>query len=239
MLTLNSVNMMLAGVSGIAIVIALVSLGALYRVWARDRLRAQARVAALAAEIGALDPAEPLSPGAATDLKFLDAVAAGETPGANSGRRLLVALCCSALAVGLIVALGAAVRTSGSTAASRGASMPARQATARAQPASGPLLSLLSIHQRREESRLVVSGLVKNVSAAPLAHVSAVVMLYDRTGAYLDSGRAPLEFTLVPPGAESPFSVEAREADRAARIRISFRTADGLPIAHVDGRRNQ
>jgi hypothetical protein len=55
-------------------------------------------------------------------------------------------------------------------------------------------------------------------------------------GAILASGRAPLDFTSLAPGDESPFLVTVPVNGRVARYRIGFRTEDGGIIGHVDKR---
>jgi hypothetical protein len=114
-------------------------------------------------------------------------------------------------------------------------------AAAHQQPAAEAPLDLLSLRHGRNGQDLVISGLVRNPRAgAPLLRVSAVAFLLDRNGAFLSSVRAPLDFTALRPGDESPFviTVPAASAAPVARYRISFRTEQGEVLAHVDRRNN-
>jgi hypothetical protein len=100
-------------------------------------------------------------------------------------------------------------------------------------------LELLSLHHAQEQhaQRFVISGLVQNPrSGAPLFHVVATAFLFGPDGTFLTSSRAPLDFTNLTPGIESPFVVSVPVTGQVARYRIGFRTEDGRVIAHVDKR---
>jgi hypothetical protein len=102
-----------------------------------------------------------------------------------------------------------------------------------------PPLELLSLHHALEENaqRFVISGLVQNPrSGAPLSRVVATVFLFGPDGTFLTSSRAPLDFTNLTPGVESPFVVSVPVTGQVARYRVGFRTEDGRVIAHVDKR---
>ena len=60
----------------------------------------------------------------------------------------------------------------------------------------------------------------------------------DRSGTFAGSGRAPLDFTTLDPGDESPFVVTLPNAAGVGRYRVSFRTEDGA-VRHVDRRAEQ
>ena len=78
---------------------------------------------------------------------------------------------------------------------------------------------------------------MKNPRAgAPLAHVVATAVLFGPDGAFLSSSRAPLDFTTLEPGQESPFVVSIPVSGQVSRYRVGFRTEDGRVIAHVDKR---
>ena len=98
-------------------------------------------------------------------------------------------------------------------------------------------LELLSLHHAQETQRFVISGLVQNPrNGAALSHVVATAFLFGPDGTFLTSGRAPLDFTNLPPGVESPFVVSVQVTGQVARYRVGFRTEDGRVIAHVDKR---
>jgi hypothetical protein len=102
-----------------------------------------------------------------------------------------------------------------------------------------PPLELLSLHHALEENaqRFVISGLVQNPrSGAPLSRVVATAFLFGPDGTFLTSSRAPLDFTNLTPGIESPFVVSVPVTGQVARYRVGFRTEDGRVIAHVDKR---
>lgn len=106
-----------------------------------------------------------------------------------------------------------------------------------AAPASNPPpLELVALRHRRDGARLAISGIVKNPSgAAAIKNVSAVVFLFDQNGMFLSSGRAPIDFTTLTPGDESPFVVVVNEPGAVARYRVSFRSDDHV-VPHVDRR---
>ena len=66
---------------------------------------------------------------------------------------------------------------------------------------------------------LTVSGLVRNPGAgAAVNGVTAVVFAFDRDGAFVASGRAPLDFGALAPGDESPFVVTVPERVRCRAL---------------------
>jgi hypothetical protein len=100
-------------------------------------------------------------------------------------------------------------------------------------------LELVSMRHQREGATLTVSGLVRNPAAgAAVAGVTAVVFAFDRNGAFVASGRAPLEFGSLSAGDESPFVVSVPNVTDVARYRVSFRTGQGV-VRHVARRGNQ
>ena len=85
---------------------------------------------------------------------------------------------------------------------------------------------------------MTISGLVRNpAEAGPVHHLTAVVLLFDHAGGYVASSRAPVDYTTLKPGEESPFTVSLRDAPAsAARYRLSFRRDDSGIVPHVDRR---
>jgi len=121
----------------------------------------------------------------------------------------------------------------------RGAGPTATEARdAAVAPAGNPApLELLSLRHAQESQRLTITGLVQNPrGAAPLAHVVATAFAFAADGTFLASGRAPLDFTSLAGGDESPFVVNIPVNGAVARYRVGFRTEDGRVLAHVDKR---
>lgn len=104
-----------------------------------------------------------------------------------------------------------------------------------ASEASAPL-ELVSLRHQRQGDTLIVSGLVRNPHAGrAVANVSAIAFSFDRQGAFLASGRAPLDFPKLGAGDESPFSITVPQSASVTRYRVSFRTEDRV-VAHLDRR---
>ena len=113
----------------------------------------------------------------------------------------------------------------------------AATAAAEAAPAS---LELLSLRHAREGNTLTITGLVQNpAGAAALANVQATVFVFGPGGTFLTSGRAPLDFTSLAAGDESPFVVKIPVSGQISRYRVGFRGADDRVVGHVDRRTDQ
>jgi len=97
-------------------------------------------------------------------------------------------------------------------------------------------LELVSLTHERHNDKLAVSGLVRNpASGKPIDHLSAVVFLFDKTGTFVTSARANVDFLKLGAGDESPFVVSLQAPPTVARYRVSFRTDDGV-VPHIDRR---
>jgi hypothetical protein len=97
-------------------------------------------------------------------------------------------------------------------------------------------LELVSLSHARQNEKLAVSGLVRNpASGRPVERLSAVVFLFDRTGTFVTSSRAHVDFLRLAAGDESPFVVSIDAPPTVARYRVSFRTDDGV-MPHIDRR---
>ena len=100
-----------------------------------------------------------------------------------------------------------------------------------------PALELLSLRHVQESGTLTITGLVHNPRGGPtLSGVTATGFLFDADGGLLASGRAPLDFTALAAGDESPFVITVPVTGSVARYRVGFRGQDGRVIAHVDRR---
>jgi hypothetical protein len=135
--------------------------------------------------------------------------------------------------VAVVLAIGLAVGSGKFRPAASPAQTTAQQAPA---PEAAPL-ELLSLRHAQEAQRLQVTGVVKNPrTGSPLSHVVATAFVFGPDGAFLSSSRAPLDFTMLAPGEESPFVVSVPVSGQVSRYRVGFRTEDGRVIAHVDKR---
>jgi hypothetical protein len=113
---------------------------------------------------------------------------------------------------------------------------PSRAGERGANASGGRPLELISMRHAREGNTLTVSGLVRNPrDAARVERVTAVVFAFDRSGSFVASGRAPLDFVTLDAGDESPFVVSIPSVSEVGRYRVSFRTESGV-VRHVDRR---
>jgi flagellar basal body-associated protein FliL len=218
-----------------------------------ERRRADARIAALAAEIHSTEPIAPAPASRIADFDIRHAdvppVLATPTDMFETTRRggLAVPLIVGIGALVFVIAAGAAItlgRGSSATAApSRHEELanpehlanPAQPATPAAPLAPMPALELLALGHERDGERLTVRGVVRNPSRASIGSVTAVVFLFDRNGSFLTSGRAAVDSGTLTPGGESTFIVTVPGAAAVGRYRVSFRTADRV-VPHVDRR---
>lgn len=136
-----------------------------------------------------------------------------------------------------VLAAGAAVIVLSALAAGWSAFNRATSPATEAASTSAALpLELLSLSHSRQRDGLTITGLVQNPrGAASVANVQATALVFGADGTLLATGRAPLDFTTLAPGTESPFVIRVA-ATRVARYRVAFRGADGQPLAHVDRR---
>jgi hypothetical protein len=110
-----------------------------------------------------------------------------------------------------------------------------RATTAVAMGPNAPL-ELMSLSHARQNQKLAVSGLVRNpVAGKPVERLSAVVFLFDKTGTFVASSRAHVDFLRLGAGDETPFVVSLDAPPTVARYRVSFRTDEGI-VPHIDKR---
>ena len=152
------------------------------------------------------------------------------------GRPAIAAAVIGAMVVTIVIGAIIGARVSDNAAAS--ATSTRHEAVAVASNAPAPL-ELMSMRHQRQGTMLTVSGLVRNPSQGVAVNgVTAVVFAFDRTGAFLASGRAALDFSALGPGDESPFVVNIANVADVARYRVTFRSGSGV-VRHVDRRGNQ
>jgi hypothetical protein len=110
-------------------------------------------------------------------------------------------------------------------------------ASAETIAAGAPALELVSLRHARTGQTWTITGLVRNgADTRGVEGLSAVAFLFDGSGGFVASGRAPLEFDRLAPGDESPFVITVETPARVARYRVSFRSADGRTLRHLDRR---
>jgi hypothetical protein len=215
----------------IAIIATLAAAGMAWYAWTLrrgERLRSEARVAALAGAIDSLEASPARRPRVAVHKLFAseDSQVARGTP---------VIKIAVGVAMALILLIVVAMSNRGSAApVSRAAAADEQQADRRVAP-----LELVSMRHERDGDTLKVLGLVRNPrNGAEMTRLSAVVFVFNRAGAFVTSGRAALDFTTIAPGDESPFVVTIPGVADVGRYRVSFRTEAGA-VQHVDRRAEQ
>lgn len=98
-------------------------------------------------------------------------------------------------------------------------------------------LELLSLTYSRSNDLMAISGSVRNPEVGEeIRRVTAVAVLFDRASELVNTGSAPLDFTTLAPGEESPFVITVPATRAVARYRISFRREDDSVMPHVDRR---
>ena len=217
-------DFVLVSITALSLILALAMGVVLFTVLREDRQRSDARVAALAAASAKFDlplasrDAELLLEPDQTVRTATDLFAVSAEPSPWL-RRLGVA-------AALAVAIGAVGYVL----------LPARTAAPSAAAQAVPL-ELLTLSHTQQPSGLTISGTVYNPRGGmPVSQVFAAAVLFGPEGNFLTSARAPLDFTTLRPGEESPFVVTIPVAGVVARYRVGFRAADGSVIAHVDRR---
>ena len=206
--------MFLLVVTVTAVAVAIAAAAYAWRVANAERLRSEARVAALSAAIDGPTDEVPTT-------MFERAPRSG-----LQGRPLLkvgVGFAMAVLVIVLIAMSGDRERASAS----------GSRATAPEQ--SRQELELLSMRHARAGDALTVTGLVRNSGDTPTGSLVAVVFVFDRDGGFVASGRAPLEFAGIARGDESPFQVTIPAVKDVGRYRVQFRTPAGV-VPHVDRR---
>jgi hypothetical protein len=199
--------------AGLSILLAAALAAYAWQLARADRRRSDARVAALAAAIEGT---------AADGTDAAPAMFDSGPPSAVRGGPVLKIAAGFAMAVFLIVVIA----MSGDR----------RQAPAAAAAAAEHgALELVSMRHERAGDALTVTGLVRNPGAAAPGAIMAVIFAFDREGAFVASGLAPLEFAAISAGDESPFRVTVPDVQDVGRYRVSFRTAAGV-VRHVDRR---
>lgn len=207
-----------------------------WRVAREARLRSEARVAALAADIRAESADRPAERAGVVGPASMFA---SVQPSA-AFPRLAAVVVAGALVVGggaaLVVALGRG-EDAVSDSASGGQPRPGVEETrANTVPQATPALELVTLGHQRDDNRLAVRGIVRNpANGSTMNQLSAAVLLFSREGALLSSARAPVQVPTLGPGGESTFLVTVPGAASIGRYRVSFRSEERV-VPHVDVR---
>lgn len=113
---------------------------------------------------------------------------------------------------------------------------PVAAATAATAGTDAGTLELVTLGAHRNGAALTISGVVRNShEGQPHSDLSALISLFDRQGALVSSTTVTLDYPRLQPGDESPFSMTATEAATVARYRVSFRSGSAR-VPHVDRR---
>jgi hypothetical protein len=224
-----------------------------WRVMRNERMRSEARIAALTADLALVEEHRPIradrpqAPAAAADLPIHREIVAappvhdeaaalpqGMFAPRERGRslfRVAAGVCAATLIVAVVI--GSLVMTSDGTqsTASRKPSEPVAPADAAQIP-----LELIALGHEREADRLTVRGVVRgSAPAGENAPLTAVVLLFNRDGTLIASGRAEVQHGATDPAGERTFVVTVPSAGDVGRYRVSFRTDDHI-VPHVDKR---
>ncbi len=212
--------MLLLFLSIMSLVVAAVLAVLAWHVVREERMRAAARVAALgsaALDDTATDVVVPVEPSGAGMGLF-------DRKPSLRGHPLVRVAVGFAMSVALIVFIAMS--------GNRHDSSPEQTVSAGRQAGS---LELLSMRPERDGDTLTVTGLVRNAGRDSAKGLTAVVFAFDRSGNFIASGRAPLDFVTLGPGDESPFRVAVPHVTNVGKYRVSFRTETGI-VRHVDRR---
>jgi hypothetical protein len=221
-------------ISLVSLVVAATMSLVVWRMMRDEGLRSKARVAALAAEIHE-DPIAVYEnvPRQEVVEEFLlrgTSPAAGEMFSATPPRSRLPLIATIAAVIAGVVA--ATILFGGP--ASRPVAADAQSPSAR--PMAVAPLELVALGHERDADGLTVRGVLRNPSSGTeISHLTAVVLLFNRDGGYVGSGRAVVQAATLGPGGETTFVVTVSGAPEVERYRVSFRTEDDV-VPHVDRR---
>jgi hypothetical protein len=95
-------------------------------------------------------------------------------------------------------------------------------------------LAVVSSRGYEEHGYYTVTGQVKNVSNAPLKNVAAVAMWFDKSGEFIKSDDALIDYNPILPGQTSPFKTMSTGNPAMSRFRVEFKTLFGGTLATRD-----
>ena len=205
-----------------------------WRLVQEERRRSDARVAALAAELGSgggaagneeADPfvPEPRDMGAAVEMT------------AEPGRLFSSPAESTATDWGRLAAVGGAAAVVLAVVAAAFLLSGSGDGDAAATEEGRPPLDLMALGHAADGPFLDITGRVRNSSeAADIQRLSVVAIAFDAAGTLVATRRTPVETPALPPGADSGFTIRLLAAG-VSRYRISF-VLDDTTVAHVDRR---
>ena len=107
--------------------------------------------------------------------------------------------------------------------------IPPEAAAAQAHP-----LELVALGHSHDTHVLVITGTVRNPgTGAQLDELTAVISLLDRTGTVIATRDVPLDYRVLAPGEEAPFTLSVPDEGGIDRYRVSFRAGTAI-IPHID-----
>jgi hypothetical protein len=95
--------------------------------------------------------------------------------------------------------------------------------SAAASPRSGPQLELKQFKWHHEYDYAIGEGLVTNISGQPMKGVTAVVIFNDKSGSFVTSDDAMIDYNPILPGQSSPFKVMARYNPAMKGAHVEFK----------------
>lgn len=200
-----------------------------------ERLRSAARVAALAADIHQEAAVEDL-PLRSNGREVMSASPLFASAGAAPDRSRFALVATIVLASGAVVAAAVVFGPLGSRRnVVEGRARVVKESPRAAAVAPAPL-ELVALGHERDADGLIVRGVLRNpTNGSEVDQLTAVVLLFNREGGFVASGRATVQATRLEPGGETTFVVTVPGVADAGRYRVSFRTDDGV-VPHVDFR---
>ena len=220
----------------VAAIMSLVS----WRLIRDERARSAARVSALADEIRETASADDLPLRAGADAAIPAAAEMFASVKATPARSRFALAATIVLVVGTIGSLAVVfgvLGTSGQEVAEGRTPVVRDQAPKTSTPAAANVpLELVALGHERDADGLVVRGVLRNPSnGSELDALTAVVLLFNRDGGLVTSGRAAVQAVKLEPGGETTFVVAVPGAVGVERYRVSFRSDDRV-VPHVDHR---
>jgi hypothetical protein len=222
-----AMNVTLELITLVSLVIAVLMSVVSWRIVRGERARSAARVAALADDIRS-EPDDDLPLGA-------DAMPMFESADATRGQSRVALAATILLVAGAFVSATIVLGVWTPGGAADGSASNAAEGRAASTRAPVPL-ELVALGHERDADGLIVRGILRNPSnGAEVDALTAVVLLFNRDGGFIASGRAAVEAAALLPGGETGFVVTIPGAADVARYRVSFRTEEHV-VPHVDQR---
>jgi hypothetical protein len=93
-----------------------------------------------------------------------------------------------------------------------------------------PQLELVKYSWSTEYDHAILEGQVKNISASSLRNVTAVATFYDKSGGFITSDDAIIDYNPILPGQVSPFKVITTENPAMRKAGVEFKFLMGGTI---------